>query len=103
MNTYYTMQIIGDKMSFTYDVNRCYKEKRDDCTTLYKDDPVFGTEKTLPMVRCERTHKAMYRYFFQCIRSNKTDVNSCQRGLETMRILDAMTASIEQGGQQIIL
>jgi predicted dehydrogenase len=100
---HYEMKIYGDKMSIEYDVNKCYKQKRDDCITLYRHSEPVGMEVSSPLYKCERGHAAMYRYFFSCIRENRLELNSCERGLETMRILDAMVKSIDLGGKQVFL
>jgi predicted dehydrogenase len=100
---HYEMKIYGDKMSIEYDVNKCYKQKRDDCITLCRHSEPIGMELGSPLYKCERGHAAMYRHFFACIRENRLEVNRCERGLETMRILDAMVKSIDLGGKQVFL
>jgi predicted dehydrogenase len=100
---HYEMKIYGDKMSIEYDVNKCYKQKRDDCITLYRHSEPIGMEIAYPLYKCERGHTAMYRHFFSCIRENRLEVNRCERGLATMRILDAMVKSIDLGGKQVFL
>jgi predicted dehydrogenase len=100
---HYEVTIYGDKMSIEYEVNQCYKYKRDDCITFYRHSEPVGMEVSRPLYKCERGHTAMYRHFFTCIRENRLEINRCERGLETMRILDAMVKSIDQGGKQILL
>ena len=99
----YMMKVIGDKMSFEYDVDKCYKDEQSDCITLFRHSELMGMEESRPMVKCERDHVPIYRYFFSCIRENRLEVSRCERGLETMRILDAIMESIEKGGKQILL
>ena len=97
----YQMKIYGDKMSIEYDVHKCYKMKSDDCISFLRHSDIIGMEESRPMYKCERSHAAMYRYFFSCIRENRLEVSACERGLECMRIMDAIQESIDLGGVQI--
>jgi predicted dehydrogenase len=99
----YDVKIYGDEMSIEYDVHKCYKHKSDDCIVFHRYNKLTGMEEIRPLYKCERGHAAMYRHFFNCIRENKLEISRCERGLETMRILDAMVQSIELGGKQIAL
>ena len=99
----YEVKIYGDQMSIVYDVHGCYKKKQDDCITFFKRSRFTGLEEIRPVYKCERGHAAMYRHFFDCIRENRLEISRCERGLETMRILDAMRQSIDLGGKQIML
>lgn len=99
----YQMQVYGDRMSLSYDVLSCYKKQTDDCIRLYRSSPLWGMEEIAPKIRCGKTHADMYRHFFECIRNNKTPISNGNRGLVTMRILDAFERSIREGGRQIFL
>ena len=99
----YKVAITGDKMSIEYDVDKCYKKEADDCVTIFRHSELMGMEESHPVIKCEQGHGALYRYFFSCIRENRLEVSRCERGLETMRILDAMLESMEKGGRQILL
>ena len=99
----YQLTVYGDKMSLSYDVTKCYKEKSDDCIRFYRHDPVMGMQEIAPKFQCGKTHADMYRHFFECIRENKPSISNGQRGLVTMKILDAMEQSIRQMGKQISL
>ena len=102
----YALRLIGDKMSIEYDVNKCYSNSEDSnkCITIFRHSNLMGMEESRPVVKCEGGwHGPIYRYFFNCIRENLLDVSRCERGLETMRILDAMGESMEKGGRQIHL
>lgn len=99
----YQMQIYGDKMSLSYDVLSCYKKETDDCIRLYRSAPLWGMEEIAPKIHCGKTHADMYRHFFDCIRNKKTPISNGDRGLVTMRILDAFEHSIREGGRQIFL
>jgi predicted dehydrogenase len=99
----YQVKIYGDRMGIEYDVHKCYNQKKDDCISLFRHSDLLGMEESRPVYKCERGHAAIYRYFFSCIRENRLEVSACKRGLETMRILDAMLESIDLGGKQIML
>lgn len=99
----YEMKIYGDKMSISYDVQKCYKQKSDDCIRYYEYDPISGMQEIRPRISCGKTHSDMYRHFFHCIRTGETSICSGERALTVMKILDAMTKSIEAGGKQIFL
>jgi len=99
----YVVKIIGDKMSIEYDVDKCYKDEQDDCITLFRHSELMGMEESHPAIQCERGHGPLYRYFFSCIRENRLEVSRCERGIETMRILDAILESQKKGGRQVLL
>ncbi len=99
----YEMQIYGDQMSLFYDVLSCYKKQTDDCIRLYRSDSLLGMEEISPGITCGKSHADMYSHFFDCIRSGKRPISNGDRGLVTMKILDAMTQSIADGGRQILL
>ena len=99
----YEMKVYGDKMSFSYDVLKCYKQKSNDCMKFYTHDPVMGMQEIVPDFQCGKSHADMYRHFFACIRENRQSISNGERGLVVMRILDAMEQSIRQNGRQIFL
>lgn len=99
----YEMKVYGDRMTLSYDVLKCYKQKSDDCIRFYCHDHLAGMEEIIPKFSCGKTHADMYRHFFDCIRNHRPSLSNGDRGLVTMRILDAMEQSIRQGGKQIFL
>lgn len=99
----YVMNLYGDKMSLSYDVLKCYKQQSDDCIHLYEHDPILGMQEIIPKFQCGKTHADMYEHFFSCIRDHIPCISNGDRGLVTMRILDAMEQSILHGGCQIFL
>ena len=99
----YLMNLYGDKMSLSYDVLKCYKQQSDDCIHLYEHDPILGMQEIIPKFQCGKTHADMYEHFFSCIRDHIPCISNGDRGLVTMRILDAMEQSILHGGCQIFL
>lgn len=99
----YVLNIYGDKMSVTYDVLKCYKQHSDDCIRFYENQPGGGTREIDPKLTCGHTHADMYAHFFRCIRNHEVPLSNGDRGLVTMRIIDAMEKSIQSGGKQILL
>lgn len=99
----YEMKIYGDKMSLSYDVLKCYKQKSDDCMRFYQHDPDMGMQEIIPKFKCGKSHADMYEHFFSCIRKNVPSISNGERGLVTIKILDAMAESIAVGGRQIYL
>jgi len=100
----YKLAFTGDKMSFEYDVNKAYyRDGASDSITLFRHGELLGMEVSHPVVPCESGHGPIYNHFFTCIRENRIEVSRCERGLETMKILDAIQKSMEMGGKQILL
>ncbi|MBQ7064691.1 MAG: Gfo/Idh/MocA family oxidoreductase [Firmicutes bacterium] len=105
----YEMRIYGDKMSLEYDVHRCYNGHKfgvfnQDCIRMFKKDEFCGQVEINPHFPAERGHAALYRHFFDCIRrGEKSTISNGERGLVTMRILDAIQESIRLGGKQVML
>lgn len=99
----YEMKIYGDRMSVSYDVLKCYKQKSNDCIRFYNHDSVMGMQEIAPSFQCGKSHADMYRHFFHCIREGIPSMSNGERGLVTMKILDAMEESIVSGGRQIFL
>ena len=109
MRDRYEMKIYGDKMSIEYDVFRCYNEKvngstNPNCIRMYRSDPFVNMQTIDPQYPAERGHAAIYRHFFDCIRrGEKSTVMNGERGLVTMKIIDAIGRSVALGGRQILL
>lgn len=62
------------------------------------------TDTTLPMpADPQGGHVQAFQHFFQCIRQGKQTDSPPERSIITMRILDAMYASADDGGRQIRL
>ncbi len=99
----YEMKLYGDQMTLSYDVQKCYKEKSDDCIRMYRHNALVGMEEIIPRISCGKSHADMYRHFFGCIRGECECISNGDRGLVTMKILDAMEQSIAAGGRQIFL
>lgn len=99
----YEMKLYGDKMTLSYDVLKCYKQKCNNCISFYEHNKVMGMQEITPSFSCGKTHADMYHHFFSCIREMKAPISNGERGLVTMKILDAISESIAKGGTQIIL
>ncbi|MBQ5959281.1 MAG: Gfo/Idh/MocA family oxidoreductase [Firmicutes bacterium] len=105
----YEMRVYGDKMSLEYDVDRCYNGHKKglygpDCIRMFKRDDFVGQFEMNPHYPAERGHAAIYRHFFDCIRrGEKSTISNGERGLVTMRIIDAIEESIRLGGKQVML
>lgn len=105
----YEMKIYGDKMSIEYDVLKCYNGHEfgwfnQDCITMCKKDDFVKMQEINPRYNAEKGHVGIYRHFFDCIRrGEKSTISNGERGLATMKILDAIEKSIALGGRQVMM
>ncbi|SFK97931.1 Predicted dehydrogenase [Paenibacillus sp. 1_12] len=100
----YEVSIQGDTGLIRYDVNKCYKERSDDCIRIYTQHKDGQLMESKPMISCGRTHAAMYEHFFDCIREGKeSNISNGERSLRVMKILDALQLSMKNNGLQIRL
>jgi len=99
----YMFKVYGDMGTIEYDVQKCYKEKNDDCIRLFKDAGELGFQEIRPLHDTGKGHADLYKHFFDCIRTGKKCVSDGERAVMVMRVLDGIAKSIREGGKQVIL
>ena len=99
----YMFKVYGDMGTIEYDVQKCYKEKSNDCIRLFKDAGSLGHQEICPQHDTGKGHVDMYKHFFDCIRTGKQSVSNGERALVVMHILDGLEKSIRDGGKQVNL
>ncbi|WP_165972043.1 Gfo/Idh/MocA family protein [Paenibacillus piri] len=100
----YMVDIQGDMGLIRYDVNKCYKEKSDDCIRIYTQHLDGHMTESKPLIECGKTHAAMYEHFFSCIREcNRSAISGGERSVVVMKVLDALRVSMKDKGRQVAL
>ncbi|MFH5186934.1 Gfo/Idh/MocA family protein [Paenibacillus sp. TAB 01] len=100
----YEVRVQGDKGLIQYDVNKCYKEKSDDCIRFFNQREDGHLVESRPLMKTGKTHAAMYAHFFDCIMEGKpSPISSGTRSVVVMKVLDALKLSMQNKGKQIIL
>jgi predicted dehydrogenase len=100
----YEVSIQGDMGLIRYDVNKCYKEQSDECIRIYTQHANGHLMESKPLIKCGKTHAAMYEHFFECIREGKpSDISNGERSVMVMKILDALQLSMKSNGKQVRL
>ncbi|NHN32165.1 Gfo/Idh/MocA family protein [Paenibacillus agricola] len=98
----YEVNIQGDRGLIWYDVNKCYKEQSDDCIRIYTQHKNGHIMESKPLIKCGKTHAAMYAHFFTCIREGQQSaISNGERSVIVMKILDALQLSMKGNGKQI--
>lgn len=100
----YNITMYGDKAGLKIDLKRLYWDETSGGLTLYEEPaPDVFTESDLMFENTNKSHMDAIAHFMDCVEKGVHTLADGKRALLVMKIVDALFASSEQNGRQIIL